>query len=229
MAQSSRELHILAEISVNNEGTAEGWTPSLPAAVFDNDTFEIVTDYPVMVSSITRAAAIATVVTTGNHYLPSNAEITITGAVQTEYNGTFPITKIDDTSFSYTVPGTPVSPATGTLSATLYGDYIRPKSGVGYVPALNYEIQTQWVKSGFPTTIETHDLNIGDTGVSGMSNGGNYLQVAANTLPSNPAGQDFELRFSVWLPVGEPSTIYYNIIYSTQGGNNYRLGWTAAG
>ncbi|MDH3376161.1 MAG: hypothetical protein OEQ39_04225 [Gammaproteobacteria bacterium] len=67
------------------------------------------------VSSINRSGSVATVVTTGAHGLANGQYVTISGAVQTEYNGVFKITFISTTSFSYTVSGTPVTPATGTI------------------------------------------------------------------------------------------------------------------
>jgi len=67
--------------------------------------------------TITRVDATATVVH-ANHGLQSDSEVTIAGAVQTEYNGTFVITRIDSGSYSYTVSGTPATPATGTITST---------------------------------------------------------------------------------------------------------------
>lgn len=61
----------------------------------------------------------ATVTLAGHGYADGDL-ITIAGAVQTAYNGSFNITYIDTNSFSYIVSGTPVSPATGTITATGY-------------------------------------------------------------------------------------------------------------
>ena len=46
-------------------------------------------------------------------------QITIAGAVQTEYNGTFTIEAVPtDDTFTYQVSGSPVTPATGTITTT---------------------------------------------------------------------------------------------------------------
>lgn len=66
--------------------------------------------------SITRIGGIATVVTNGEHELATPQSVTISGANETDYNGTFEITVIDSTTFTYTVPGSPTTPATGTIA-----------------------------------------------------------------------------------------------------------------
>lgn len=73
----------------------------------------------VAVSSITRAGSVATVTTAVAHGYVSNARVTIAGATETDYNGTFTVTVVTTTIFTYTVSGTPASPATGTITATL--------------------------------------------------------------------------------------------------------------
>lgn len=67
--------------------------------------------------SITRSGSVATVSHTA-HGLATNDKVVIKGAVQPEYNGIHSITYIDDNSYSYTVSGTPATPATGTPTST---------------------------------------------------------------------------------------------------------------
>jgi hypothetical protein len=67
--------------------------------------------------TITRSGTTATVSHTG-HGLATNDKVMILGADQPEYNGVFAITYIDANSYSYTVSGTPATPATGTITAT---------------------------------------------------------------------------------------------------------------
>ena len=67
--------------------------------------------------TITRVTTTATVAHTG-HGLATNQWVKIEGAVQEEYNGAKQITYIDANSYSYTVSGTPTTPATGTIDAT---------------------------------------------------------------------------------------------------------------
>lgn len=67
--------------------------------------------------TITRSGSTATVSHTG-HGLATNDKVVIRGANEQEYNGIHTITFIDVNSYSYTVSGTPATPATGTITAT---------------------------------------------------------------------------------------------------------------
>ena len=69
------------------------------------------------VTSINRAADVATVITSTAHGLDDCMTVTISGANETEYNGIFRIIVIDTTTFIYNVVGTPATPATGTILA----------------------------------------------------------------------------------------------------------------
>lgn len=67
--------------------------------------------------TISRIGTVATVLAVAAHNLATGLDVTISGAVQTEYNGTFSVNVIDETTFSYTVSGSPTTPATGTILA----------------------------------------------------------------------------------------------------------------
>ena len=69
------------------------------------------------VTSITRTSTTATVTHTA-HGLEDGKKVLIKGADQQEYNGVKTITVINANSYSYTVSGTPTTPATGTIKAT---------------------------------------------------------------------------------------------------------------
>lgn len=68
------------------------------------------------VTSITRSGSTATVTTTANHGLSSGFWVRIAGATQTEYNGDHQITVTGVKTFTYSVTGTPATPATGTIT-----------------------------------------------------------------------------------------------------------------
>ena len=67
--------------------------------------------------SITSSGTTATV-SHSAHGLSTNQWVEIAGCTQTEYNGIWQITKIDDNSYSYTFPGSGTSPATGSPIST---------------------------------------------------------------------------------------------------------------
>lgn len=67
--------------------------------------------------SITRSGSTATVTHTA-HGLVSGDKVVIRDADQQEYNGVFTITVTGVNTYTYTVAGTPATPATGTITST---------------------------------------------------------------------------------------------------------------
>lgn len=63
--------------------------------------------------TIARVGSVATATCVG-HGIRNQSKATMSGAAQAEYNGTFVMTVIDADHFSYTVTGTPATPATGS-------------------------------------------------------------------------------------------------------------------
>lgn len=73
------------------------------------------------ITSITRSGTTATVTTVQPHAKSGTFSVTISGATQPEYNGVFTATVTSDTTFTYTVSGSPATPAT-TSTFLLYSD-----------------------------------------------------------------------------------------------------------
>lgn len=67
--------------------------------------------------TITRVGSTATATTLAAHNLATSVQATISGADQTEYNGAFPVVVVDEFTFTFTVTGSPATPATGTILA----------------------------------------------------------------------------------------------------------------
>ncbi len=72
------------------------------------------------VQSITRSGSTVTAIANG-HSFSSGSTVSITGADQDEYNGNFEVFVISGNAFSYTVEGSPSTPATGTVTASILG------------------------------------------------------------------------------------------------------------
>jgi len=68
------------------------------------------------ISSLTRSTTTATATSTAHGYTTGN-KVNIRGAAQSEYNGDFTITVVDADTFTYTVSGSPATPASGTILA----------------------------------------------------------------------------------------------------------------
>lgn len=81
-------------------------------------TSAAISDNSISVSSIARSGNTATVTTASDHGLASNVPVTISGAVETDYNlidAEITVTGLN--TFTYQVAGSPSTPATGTILA----------------------------------------------------------------------------------------------------------------
>lgn len=71
--------------------------------------------HSISVSSLTRVGSTVTATTVSDHNLTSFMNVVISGAVETDYNGTFQIQVTGAESFTYQIAATPSTPATGTI------------------------------------------------------------------------------------------------------------------
>lgn len=78
--------------------------------------FDVLDQFGRSVTSITRSGSTATVTTSIAHGYSTGTVVVLAGALQSEYNGVFSITVTSTTEFTVTVAGTPVTPATGTIT-----------------------------------------------------------------------------------------------------------------
>jgi uncharacterized phage protein gp47/JayE len=118
-----------------------------------------VTSQSINVTSIIRVGNIATVTTPSDHLLASGIEVTIAGANETDYNGTYPITVISSTEFTYTISTTPSTPATGTITA-------------GFTTA---SVEVQSLTTGSNTNQGSGIALVVDTPIAGLNDTG-YVQ-----------------------------------------------------
>lgn len=70
----------------------------------------------VNISALSRVASLVTVVTSTAHGYNDNDVVLIGGATPSEYNGEYRINVIDNVTFTYSVAGLPVTPATGSMT-----------------------------------------------------------------------------------------------------------------
>ena len=71
----------------------------------------------ISVSSLTLVGTTVTATTIDDHSFATGLVIDILGAVESEYNGSFPVTVTARNQFTYTIVGSPSTPATGTITA----------------------------------------------------------------------------------------------------------------
>jgi hypothetical protein len=108
-------------------------------------------DKTITAGNLTWSSPTATVVLTA-HGFADGAQINIRGADQAEYNGDFLITLdgVDpDNKFSYTVVGSPATPATGTIIANdgpeVEDDYSGGLYAAGVFASQNYENANEYI------------------------------------------------------------------------------------
>lgn len=103
----------------DNAGSTLGWYSPVHASKRSGWDFDIpvrvvfTRGSTASVTSITRSGSTATVTTASAHGRSTGDYVTIAGATQSQYNGTFQITVTSGSTFTYTVSGTPATPATG--------------------------------------------------------------------------------------------------------------------
>jgi len=78
-----------------------------------------------VISSLTSVSTTATAVTTTEHGYIDGLEVGINNADQTEYNGTYAVSVVDENTFTYTFAGSATSPATGSITTTYGTNKIR--------------------------------------------------------------------------------------------------------
>lgn len=83
----------------------------------------------ITLSSLTSDGGLATAVTPTAHGYITGADISIIDATETEYNGRFNITVIDDVTFTFNLPSPTTSPATGTPKCSNMIQYWSANSG----------------------------------------------------------------------------------------------------
>ena len=111
----------IIQVSTDDDGVATLTGPiykikrSSISGGFDDDTIPVLDEQAV--TSVTRSGSTVTVTTTSNHGYSTGQEVTIDGANQGDYNGTFIVTVTGASTFTYQITGTPITPATGTISA----------------------------------------------------------------------------------------------------------------
>lgn len=76
---------------------------------------------PIAATSITRSSQTATLTASAVHGLVTGSIVAIRGCDQPEYNGDFYFTKTNTTVGTFTVFGSPTSPATGTITSRWAG------------------------------------------------------------------------------------------------------------
>lgn len=130
-----RQIGLLKGLDINPASSADGFITATGTAssIIDEGTLyqtENEIEYEVInqnylistqvlsVQTLTRSGSVATATFATTHNIATNTSVVFAGANQSEYNGTFIVNAVEENQLSYTISGTPVTPATGTITAT---------------------------------------------------------------------------------------------------------------
>jgi type IV pilus assembly protein PilY1 len=117
-----------------------------------------------------------------NHGYSTGDAITIAGATQSAYNGTFPITVVDANTFKYTITVSPTTPATGTPKATIPGAAIT-------VTSISYNGTTATATAAGHTFVAGDVISLSGTPYSAYNTSFTISSVVAGTSFSFPVTQ----------------------------------------
>lgn len=107
------------------------------------------------ITGITRVTTTATATLADTTGLFTGTVVTVTGANQSEYNGDVTIiTVVANTSFTYTVAGSPTTPATGTITVSLDKLKNIPQPGIVYIFVLDDNIDPPTPSSATLTNVK---------------------------------------------------------------------------
>ena len=132
----------------------EQWDSTKAYAVNDEVAFGPL----VSVTSISYSGGTATVTTAAQHNYKSNADVTIAGANEAEFNGRFSITKTSDTTFTYSTTSSN-STATGTITSTNNKEYYKCSTitSAGESPST---ASSKWTQLSTVMPNSTHGVHI---------------------------------------------------------------------
>ena len=109
---------------------------------YQTDADGTISPNTVSITTLVRSGTVATATTTSEHNLASGMTVVISGADQAEYNLSTTINAISANKFSYSVAGSPTTPATGTILVDSTSAYVKATS-LDYGSSVNQISGTQ--------------------------------------------------------------------------------------
>lgn len=133
------------------EGTAGTIVDAGEVWTFGDFEYETLSTVTILASSqnvttLTQITGTATATFNSDHFLATGATVTISGANESDYNGTFVISVISATEFTYSINPAAPGAATGTISSTNTSAYVNVRctsngTGVNVASSATMDIQ----------------------------------------------------------------------------------------
>lgn len=109
---------------------------------FESTSASTISDQTINIDDLTRSGSIVTVITASNHNLANGVSVTIAGATNTDYNGTFDITVTADDAFQYSITATPPDEL-GTAATASFTTASIPVESEDFGLSVNLDAGTQ--------------------------------------------------------------------------------------
>lgn len=159
--------------------TAEDGSSS--SLTYETTALATITDSSISVTSLNLSGQTVTALTPTPHELSNNVPVTISGAIEPEYNVTdVAITIISPTSFTYLIVGSPSSPATGTILADFTSAFV-PVISVEFGSNTNLEAATVLTLQA-PIAGVNNQFGVGADGLTGGNNQESLASLKERTL-----------------------------------------------
>lgn len=222
----ANEINYYKSTDTNSPGNLTGTAGSL-LTVLDA---VLVNGYTaISVTSITRSGSVATVTLgSSDNSLYVGSCYTIAGAAQSEYNGRIKIASvISPTQFTYTVSGTPASPATGTITCgRSAAGWTKPFSGTNkavYYPSSTNNLSRKYLRvlddgsavGGARDAIVTAYNAMTDVDTGTNSYGGLYWRKSGTADSTARA----------WSIIADDRSMYICTTHGAASANTYMLGF----
>jgi len=186
----------------------------------------------VNVISLTRSGNKVTAVTSSDHNLASGIEVTLSGAIETEYNVTPIITVTDTNAFTFEITTTPSTPATGSPQVTFVTASVTVESndvGLNYNAIKGTELNLISPISGVNTAAYVQYTELtGGTDLETIEQLRTRIneRTAAMAAPFTVAGLPSFIRENnsgvtrVWVEAATPSAGYVTIYFTRDNDTN---------
>lgn len=142
--------------------------------IYTSNAAAVISLVSINITTLSRVGGLVTAVTATEHGFATGQTVTIVGAGQPEYNGPQVIIVVSPTEFEYTIATTPLTPATGTITAVAL---------MASVPVQSQALGTsQNAPSGDQFTVQTPISGLNNTAIAnyfGIGGGSNVESDAA--------------------------------------------------
>lgn len=180
----------------------------------------------VTLTSLTNSGTTATATVSGGHGFLNMQVVTVSGANESQYNGTFRITYISGTQFSYVMAGTPSGSATGTVTALLpaVGGWQKAYSGTGKAVYKSVDVSASGRMFRVDDSGTTSARVIGYESMSDVDAGTNPFPTTAQLSGGGYFLKSSAATTRAWWLVADPKCVWFSVSYDGTGWHTYGFG-----